>query len=64
MNATNNTNKENEPTLETMIVGVENYIKLKKGVDVNINPAQFNNPVNIILLQTAYHYATTNKSNN
>ena len=40
-----------------MVAVVQSYINHRKGVEVQINLQQFNNPINLIKLQTAYSTA-------
>ena len=44
-------------TLQEMVAVVTTYINHRKGVNVDINLQQFQNPMNVLLLQQAYSTA-------
>ena len=46
--------------IKQMIALVQCYIHHKKGIEVEINLNQFNNPINVLLLRQAYEVAIKN----
>lgn len=46
--------------IKQMIAVVQCYIHNKKGIEIEINLHQFNNPMNVLMLRQAYNVAISN----